>query len=127
MPLFGQMWKPTAYLAVDRAGVITNQVQQQTLYMTYAECAAAESWVPARIARAEWPNLAVTAFAHELAGAEQRLEMVGPLLIGKGRTGRADVKGDVRKGTPGQSRWASPLQSPAHGLRSASAVSGGTV
>ena len=35
------------------------------------------------IARAEWPNLAVTAFAHELAGTEQRLEMVGPLFIGK--------------------------------------------
>ena len=94
MPLFGQMWKPTAYLAVDRAGVITNQVQQQTLYMTYAECAAAESWVPARIARAEWPNLAVTAFAHELAGAEQRLEMVGSLLIGKRRTGRAGNEGN---------------------------------
>ena len=33
------------------------------------------------IARAEWPYLTVAAFAHELAGAEQRLEMVGPLLV----------------------------------------------
>ena len=76
--------------------------------------------VPTRIARAEWSNLAVTAFAHELAGTEQRLEMVGPLLLGKIRSGRADVKGDVRKDTPGQCRWVSPLQSPTHGLRSAS-------
>ena len=33
------------------------------------------------IARAEWTNLAVAAFAHELAGAEQRLEMVSSLFI----------------------------------------------
>ena len=33
------------------------------------------------IARAEWPNLAVAAFANELAGAEKRLEVVRSLLI----------------------------------------------
>ena len=33
------------------------------------------------IARAEWAYLAVAAFANELAGAEQRLEMVGLLLV----------------------------------------------
>ena len=46
--------------------------------------------------------------------------MVGPLLIGKRRTGRTDLECDVRKSAPGQCRWASPFQSPAHGLRSAS-------
>ena len=33
------------------------------------------------IARAEWANLAVAAFANELAGAEKRLEVVRSLLI----------------------------------------------
>ena len=83
MPLFGQMWKPTAYLAVDRAGVIINRVQQQTVYVKYAACVAADSWVPTGSAWAVWPNFTVTAFANKLAGAEQRLEMVGPLFIGK--------------------------------------------
>ena len=37
--------------------------------------------VATSIARTEWPNLAVAAFANELASAEQRLEVVSSLLI----------------------------------------------
>ena len=72
------------------------------------------------IARAKWANLSVATFADKLAGAEKRLEVMRSLLVRKRRTSRADLKGDVRKRAPGQSRWTSPFQRPAHGLLAAS-------